>query len=590
MITNKINATLQLALRYERLLTKEVRSLFMTTENESIWEVIMQYVGNINQIQEQYAFSAYNLQGGFAQIFINKMEIPNLSNHPQVVFLSLPTMCEYIDIGLGSVCASNVSNPGGNFTVTGEGVLLAVIDSGIDYSHPDFRNIDGSTRIKYLWDQTLLGTSPVGFSSGVEFTSEQINDALSRNTKEEQLAIVPSQDMIGHGTAITGIAAGNGRGSTGHINKGMAPECELLIVKLGTVTNEHPRDIEVMQGLYYVVRKAEELEKPIVILLGIGNNLTAHDGSAPIELYINQVYNMWMTNIVVGVGNQGNRGSHTSGKVDIGTFEEQQLLIEGNIANYACCIWSRFTDDIKLTIQAPNGEKTEELNLLNASRAYLFDETAVMINFSAPLTNIDKQLIYILFQGQGGRNINNGIWNLTISGGNIVLEGNYHIWGSIVTETENQTQFLNADLNQTITTPATANKITSVGAYNNFTVQPVSFSGRGPSADGRVKPGITAPGVNITVPASESENLYTTLSGTSAASAFVAGAYVLMMSYGIYQLGNINLYGDIIRIFMLRTARRPSSQSPYPNITWGNGILCVEAALTSMKEVVEQRR
>lgn len=586
MLINKINATLQLALRYEGLLTNELREVFITTSDTNTWEIIMQYTGSLSQMQEQYTFIAYDLEGGFAQIFINKQEIPNLTNDPRVVFLSLPSRYEYIDIGLGSVCASNISNPGGNITVTGEGVLLAVIDSGIDYSHPDFRYIDDSTRIKYLWDQTLTGTPPLGFSGGVEFTSEQINDALSRDTKEGQLAIVPSQDTIGHGTALAGIAAGNGRGSVARTNKGMAPECELIIVKLGTITNEHPRDIEVMQGLYYVTKKAQELKKPMVILLAIGNNLTAHDGTAPIELYIDQVYNMWTSNIVVGVGNQGNRGSHTSGRISMGTVDEKQLLIEGNIRNYACCIWNRFSDDIKLTIQAPNGERTEELELLMANRAYIFDQTAVLINFSAPLTNIDKQLTFILFQGQDGESINEGIWDLRISSGSIVLIGDYNIWGSIVTETENLTRFLNADLNQTVTSPATANKVTSVGAYNHLTTQPVSFSGRGPSADGRIKPGIAAPGVNITVPAAESENLYTTFSGTSVASAFVAGAYVLMVSYGVYQLDNPNLYGDIIRIFMLRTARRPNNQAPYPNVRWGNGLLCVEAALIRMNEVV----
>lgn len=588
MITNKMNATLQLALRYERLLSEEFKGLFITSEEESIWEIIMQYVGDIEQIQSQYTFRAYDLQGGFAQIFINKENISGLTNNPQVVFLSLPTRCEYIDIGLGAVCASNVSNPGGNFTVTGSGVLLAVIDSGIDYSHPDFRSIDGNTRIKYLWDQTLQGTPPVGFSSGVEFTSEQINVALSQNTKEEQLAIVPSQDEIGHGTALTGIAAGNGRGSVGNINKGMAPECDLIIVKLGSVTNEHPRDIEVMQGIHYALKKAQELGRAVTILIGIGSNLTAHDGTAPLELYIDEQHDVWLSNIVVGTGNQGNRGSHTNGRLTEGQFEDIQLLIEGEITNYGCCIWKKFSDDMTLVIQAPNGERTDELNLLTANRAYLFDQTAVLINFSEPITNAGRQEIFILFQGQGGASINRGIWTLTLIGSHI-LEGEYNIWGSIVTEQTNLTSFLNPQLDRTLTTPATAGKITSVAAYNSLTQQIAPFSGRGFTVDENVKPDIAAPGVNITVPASDGENLYTTLSGTSVASAFVAGAYVLMMSYGIFQLRNINLYGDILKIYLLREARRPSSHAPYPNNMWGYGLLCVEAALTSMKEVAEQQ-
>lgn len=588
MITNKINATLQLALRYENLLSDEFRSLFITSAEENTWEIVMQYTGNIEQIQSQYIFTAYDLQGGFAQVFINKNEIPDLSNNPQVVFLSLPTRCEYIDIGLGAVCASNISSPGGNFTVTGAGVLLAVIDSGIDYSHPDFRNMEGNTRIRYLWDQTLLGIPPLGFSSGVEFTSEQINEALGQNTKEEQLAIVPTQDEIGHGTALTGIAAGNGRGSVGNSNKGMAPECELIIVKLGSVTNEHPRDIEVMQGIHYALEKAQQLGRPIAILLGIGNNLTAHDGTAPLELYIDVQYNTWLSNIVVGTGNEGNRGSHTKGQLIEGQFQDIQLIIEGEITNYGCCIWKKFSDEMTVVIQAPNGERTDELSLLTANRAYLFDQTAVLINFSEPITNTGSQEIFVLFQGQGGANINRGIWTLTLRGSRI-LEGNFNIWGSIVTEENNLTRFLNSELRRTLTTPSTARKLTSVAAYSSLTSQIAPFSGRGFTTDEVVKPDIAAPGVNITVPASGGDNLYTTLSGTSVASAFVAGAYVLMMSYGIFQLGNINLYGDILKIYLLRAARRPSSHAPYPNSKWGYGLLCVEEALIGMKEVADQQ-
>ena len=137
----------------------------------------------------------------------------------------------------------------------------------------------------------------------------------------------------------------------------------------------------------------------------------------------------------------------------------------------------------------------------------------------------------------------------------------------------------------TLTTPSTAEKITSVAAYNGVTQQLTSFSGRGFTVDGRVMPSITAPGVNITVPSINEESLYTTITGTSAASAFVAGAYVLMQSYGIFQLNNVNAYGESLKVYLLRTARRPTRNAPYPNTSWGYGLLCIEAALNYMKEI-----
>lgn len=586
MVDNKINSQLQLALRFERLLTNEFKSLFVESEQRGIWELVMQYTGDLDELTKEYNFRAYDLKGGFAQIFISKIQILNLSNSAQVVFLSLPTRCEYIDIGLGRVCASNVSNPNSTFYVTGAGILLAVIDSGIDYSHPDFIDGSGKSRIAYLWDQTLQGTPPQGFSGGVEFTNEQLNEALGKNTKAEQLLVVPSQDPIGHGTALAGIAAGNGNGSAGKSNRGMATECELIAVKLGTKDNAHPRDIEIMQGINYAIERAIQLRRPLVILVGSGNNTTGHNGTAPLEIYMTEVSSSWICNMVVGTGNQGNRGSHASGSIQENQSQSVQLLIEGEITNYACCIWKSFIDEISLVVEAPNGETTDVLSLLTTNRAYLFDETAVLVNFSEPVTNAGKQEIYILLQGQNGSVINRGIWTLTLRGDS-VLEGGFNVWGTIVTQSDNLTRFLNADLNLTLTSPATAQGITSVAAFNGSTGQLASFSGRGFTNDLRVKPDLAAPGVNITVPSSKEGEIYTTLSGTSTASAFVAGAYVLMMAYGILQLGNVNLYGEVLKIYLLREARRPSNYAPYPNNSWGYGTLCLEASLANMKQIAD---
>lgn len=112
--------------------------------------------------------------------------------------------------------------------------MIGIVDSGIDYENSDFRNTDGTTRILALWDQTIQnGKPPEGYHIGTEFTSEQINEALSMEVKEERYRIVPSRDTSGHGTAVAGIAAGNGRGSKNGKYRGVAPEAGLLIVRMG---------------------------------------------------------------------------------------------------------------------------------------------------------------------------------------------------------------------------------------------------------------------------------------------------------------------------------------------------------------------
>ena len=126
---------------------------------------------------------------------------------------------------MDKVCAEETSLPTGNYQVTGKGFLLAVSVSGIDYTHPDCINEDGTTRIKCIWDQGIKGSPPPGFSDGTVYREEAINAALKAPTKVESMMIVPSMDDLGHGTALAGVAAGNGRASVGRRNKGMAPEC-----------------------------------------------------------------------------------------------------------------------------------------------------------------------------------------------------------------------------------------------------------------------------------------------------------------------------------------------------------------------------
>lgn len=589
MIINKMAPLLQLALQYETLLTDELKESFIVDKTQNLWELIMEYEGDLERLRTDYELEAvYNLQGGFAQIILRKDQIGNLSNDPYALRLSLPTVMQYIDIGVGQICGSNLEQSTNGNSLDGARVLLGIIDSGIRYSHPDFITDEGTTRIAYLWDQTIGNTDNQIGRDGTIYTSEQINEALRNSEINQQIMVVPSQDTLGHGTALAGVAAGNGRGSANRQNRGVAPGCEMVIVKVGHGERNYPRDIDIMRGIDFVIEKAVELKRPMTILLGVGTNLEGHDGSAPLERYITRRYENWLLNFVVGTGNEGNKNTHTSGNLVTGQSQSIQISIEApELREYGCCIWKKFSDVMSLVIQSPSGEETDELSLLTPNRAYLFDEVAVLINYSAPITSINQQVIYILFQAQGDTGIGSGLWTLTLTGTEII-EGNYHVWGTILTERQaSRVRFLSPDVNQTLTIPSTAYAITKVGAYNGNTIQVANFSGRGFTADGRVAPDLVAPGVNITAPAISAETLYTTITGTSVAAAFVAGAFILLMEYGVYVLDDPNYYGEELRIYLLRTAQRPSSFAPYPNSSWGYGLICIRAALTYMKEIAE---
>lgn len=240
------------------------------------WDLIVKYSGDLTEIRELPA-KIVEMQNEFAIVTIKESLIEKLTEFPQIEYVEKPKRL-FFEIANGKrvSCIDSVQNvPPYLF---GRGVLVAVIDSGISYANIDFRNEDGTTRILAIWDQSVEGTPPKGYQIGAEFTEQQINEALGRETREEQLRIVPSIDRSGHGTAVAGIAAGNGQGSEGRRLAGAAPQSKLLIVKLGSPRQEgFPRTTELMQGIDYVIRKAQEVGMPVAINLSFGNTYGSHE-------------------------------------------------------------------------------------------------------------------------------------------------------------------------------------------------------------------------------------------------------------------------------------------------------------------------
>ena len=579
MDLNKMNPELKLALRYESLFNEREKRLFID-ENTGLWRLIMVYTTTIEEVTQQVELESYALGSNYAEIMIAKEKIGPLSDLPIIVFLGTPIRMNYTDIGLGSICAATINNPVGGFGVTGRGVLIAVIDSGIDYTSPDFIEESGETRIAYLWDQSVKGQPPAGFPIGVEYNSQMINEALALG-ETEGLKKVPEIDETGHGTTLARIAAGNGR-MLGSGTRGVAPRSDLVIVKLAeSGGGGFPTDLEIMQGIKYVLEKAKELQKPVSILIGSGENLSAHNGTSILEQYIDLMSYTWICNMTVGTGNQGNRSTHTANQLAEGESQIVQLVIEGNLPQYALSIWYSFSDDLSIRVIAPDNEQTDELDLTTPLRAYLFQNTAVLISISQPLKSQGRRHIYILLQAQDNIRITEGIWTLQLKGQQVLI-GSYNAWSAILPDLDNRTRFLNATLERTLVAPSTSKSITSAAAINGNTLQLAPFSGRGYVNEFSVKPDLAAPGVAI--PAKIEEGVLSTFSGTSASAAFVAGAYALLMEYGIVQLGNLSLYGETLKYILLSNAQRVPSQAPYPNYSWGYGRLCIEKALNALRE------
>lgn len=236
------------------------------------WDLIIKYSGSLEEVR-LLSSSVTPLLNEYAIITIREFFIDQLAELPQVEYIEKPKLLFFqIENGKRVSCINEVQDA--RFSLFGQGTLVAVIDSGIDFMREEFRKIDGTTRIRNLWDQSInQGTSPEGYALGTEYRREQINEAINAETEQERRAIVGSIDSSGHGTAIAGIAAGESRQY-----QGVAPQSELVVVKLGTPRKDSfPRTTELMLGVDYAVRKALEYQMPMAINLSFGNTYGSHE-------------------------------------------------------------------------------------------------------------------------------------------------------------------------------------------------------------------------------------------------------------------------------------------------------------------------
>lgn len=550
---------------------------------EDLWEIIVKYNGDIISLGEKYDAKVEVLTDQYAILTLPSSAINPLANEITIEYIEKPkNMKIQISEAIYASCIENVQNfP--QYNLRGDGVLLGIIDSGIDYSHPDFRNDDGTTRIAYLWDQSIDGNPPEGFINGTEYTREQINEALQQDTKQAMYDIVPSRDNIGHGTGVAGVAGGNGRASN-RVNVGAAPEAEFIIVKLGLTGNESfSKNTEIMRAIKYVVEKAEELGKPVAINISYGNNNGSHDGDSIFETYIDEYANRWKNVIVVGSGNEGISGKHTGGFLQEDEVKNIEIFVDDNERSLTIQIWKGYEDDIEIEIISPSGQSTGFLKQLLGTQKFRLDFTDILLYYGEPSPFSRAQQIFIEMVPVGDT-LTSGKWTLRLKAGDVVT-GRYDIWLPISYETSQQTVFANPVIDTTLTVPSTARNVITVGAYNNDNNSIAPFSGRGfTRTDNQIKPDIIAPGVNLVVP--QPGGGYSTVSGTSFAAPFVTGASALLMQYGIINGNDPFLYGEKIKAYLIAGAIRDKVFLDYPNNTWGFGVLCLQNSIDVINRFV----
>ena len=550
-------------------------------KEENVWELIVKYSGTLEAVR-QTARSVTELLNGYAVIVIEEARIGQLAQLPEVEFIEKPKKLYFqTDVGRQVSCIDIVQDM--PLSLRGKGTLIGIVDSGIDYENAEFRNEDGTTRIVSLWDQSVNGRPPAGYLAGTEYTREQIDAALATEDKEVRRQMVKTSDVSGHGTAVAGIAAGNGRGSEGRRFRGAAPEAELIIVKMGAPREGgFPRTTELMRGVDYIVRKAVELRRPVAINISFGNTYGSHDGTSLVERFLNDIADMWKNVICIGSGNEGASAGHVSGKVRRQISETVELAVQQREPALSIQIWKSYVDEMGVSVISPSGRQAGPFYEFLGAQRYILGDTELLIYYGEPKPYSVKQEIYLSLL-PGKQYIESGVWKIVLTPGRIV-DGEYQMWLPTQTSLNMGTAFLQPNSMSTLTIPSTASLAVTVAAYDARTFSYADFSGRGPAGmyegENVLKPDIAAPGVRVTAPVPGGG--YQSFSGTSFAAPFVTGSAALLMEWGIVRGNDPYLYGEKVKAYLRKGAKQLAGYERWPNALLGYGALCVRDSLPGL--------
>lgn len=538
------------------------------------WELIIKYSGDLGDIRA-LAVQVTELLNGYAVITIRESLIQRLAELPQVEYIEKPKRLFFqVTNGKRVSCINELQDS--RFSLFGQGVLIGIVDSGIDYMNPAFRNPDGTTRIRNLWDQmSTQGEPPRGYALGTEYSSEQINAAVRTSNMEARRELVGSVDVTGHGTQVAGIAAGNDG-----TFRGVAPESELLVVKMGSPRQDgFPRTTELMLGVDYAVRKSLEYQMPLALNISFGNTYGSHDGTTLLERYLDAVAGLGRISICVGMGNEGSSAGHTSGRLVSGQQEVVELAVAERQTSLNIQIWKAYLDEIDIALVTPSGARIGPFQEILGPQRFTVGQTQILLYYGEPSPYSTNQEIWIDLIAQDTY-IASGIWQIVLTARRIV-GGVYEMWLPSESTLNVGTNFRYPVPDTTLTIPSAAANVISVAAYDALTFSYADFSGRGPLAGmsdiALQKPDIAAPGVNVMTV--EAGGGFVSVSGTSFAVPFVTGSAALLMEWGILRGNDRYLYGEKIKAYLRKGARQLPGYVKWPNPQLGYGTLCLRESL-----------
>ena len=523
------------------------------------------------------------------------------STYTSYTYSAVPKLYSLLDVT--SMDAAGIT-PAGELPVLnnqGAGVIVGFVDTGINYTDSLFRNVDGSTRIIGIWDQTnnsdnsnnIENETAKPFSAfsalyGTQYTAEEINLALN---SDNPASIVPTRDENGHGTFLASIAAGNRDERAGF--SGAAPQASIAMVKLKPA-KQYLRDFyliqdgaeayqenDIMMGVSYLYFLARKYSMPLVVCIPLGTNIGSHMGMSRLGQYLNQVSLSNGSAVITAAGNETGARHHFRAVMDASTDEvTAELRVGEREAGFSMELWAENMGVYTVGFISPTGEVAREISVpLRGENtvSFLLEQTQITVYTQIADVSSGSQFIFMRFE-----NPMSGIWRILIRN-SLDIRETFHLWLPVRGFITDETYFLRPDPDTIITDPGNARYPITVTAYDHTKNSIYIHASRGYSLSGRIKPDLAAPGVNI-LGASVSGRRLTRMSGTSVSAAHLAGAAAILLNWGVLNANYPYLNTPVLKSIFVRGAQRNPALT-YPNREFGYGTLDLYEAFLHLRNL-----
>jgi len=550
-------------------------------------EALVDYILRDNEL-DGMDYCVEIIDDQFAVLYFNRLGLPPISIS-DYTYNSIPklyglmqtppsVMVDYDPLNLMRSGISQVQNP--PLSLTGKGVVIDFIDTGIRFNLDVFKRADGTSRILSIWDQTIQdGTPPEGFSYGTEYTNEQINEALR---SDNPLSVVPSTDTDGHGTAVASVAAGSSLGY-GLDFIGAAPEADIVMVKCKEakqylkdfyfIPEGVPAysDTDIGMAVKYLDGFTQVGERPVVICIGMGTNWGDHAGNSVLGRYLDRIARKRNRVVVVGGGNEGNAAHHFGSvfaiESDMVTKTAEVRVGEGE-PGFVMELWGAVPNTMRVSIRSPGGESIPYIDFRSRETrnfSFIYERTKIAVDHILVEQGGGDELVVFRMEAPTA-----GVWTFDIE---VMRGANYgfiSMWLPITQFLQSETYFLKSTPYMTLTEPSLAENVITVSSYNAANNSFYIESGRGFARDGGLKPDFAAPGVNVSTALGGR-------TGSCMAAAITAGGAAQFMQWAVIEKNDMLAQSMEVKAYFIRGAVR-SPDIIYPSRSWGFGRLNVSRA------------